>query len=104
MFNWASEQLNKISQTVAPPATDPPSRFVYCCQQRDEQGAMELVGQLAGAGMIVNQAKQAVSVRNILNKNVFYITCLVMSSQVWLTVLTRQATCIISIEQTINFC
>ncbi|GKY94231.1 hypothetical protein MPSEU_000388900 [Mayamaea pseudoterrestris] len=66
MFNWVTQQLETISQAVAPPPTDPPGLFVHCCTRADEQGAMEAAYQFgsdAGSAMpmslvIVNVAKQ----------------------------------------------
>ena len=51
MFSWASGKLSQLSETatgqfervaqkVAPPPTDPLGRFVYACQQGDEQAAI----------------------------------------------------------------
>uniref|UniRef100_A0A7S3KVZ5 Uncharacterized protein n=1 Tax=Amphora coffeiformis TaxID=265554 RepID=A0A7S3KVZ5_9STRA len=60
MLSWASSQFEKIAQTVAPPPTDPASRFLYCCQRGEEQEAMQLASQLPGSGVIVNQSKQQV--------------------------------------------
>jgi hypothetical protein len=57
MFSWASETFAKLSETVAPPPTDGASRFVYCCQRGDEEGAIAAVGEIPGAGCIVNVPK-----------------------------------------------
>ena len=68
MFSWASGtieklsanaagQLERLSQTVAPAPTDPPSRFVFCCQKGDEQGAIAAVSELADIGVMVSPAK-----------------------------------------------
>jgi hypothetical protein len=57
MFSWATSTFAKLSETVAPPATDGASRFVYCCQRGDEEGAIACVPEIPGAGCIVNNAK-----------------------------------------------
>lgn len=61
MLSWASSQIEKIAQTVAPPPTDPASRFLYCCQRGEENEAMQLASQLPGSGVIVNPTKQQVA-------------------------------------------
>jgi len=60
MLSWASSQFEKLAQTVAPPPTDPASRFVYCCQRGEENEAIQLASLLPGSGVIVNQSKQQV--------------------------------------------
>jgi hypothetical protein len=57
MFSWATSTFAKLSETVAPPATDGASRFVYCCQRGDEEGAIACVPEIPGAGCVVNNAK-----------------------------------------------
>jgi len=57
MFSWATEQFDKISNTLAPPPTDAPSRFVYCALRDDEAGAAACVPELHGAGAIVHAPK-----------------------------------------------
>jgi hypothetical protein len=43
MFSWATSQIEKIAQTVAPPPTDPPGRFVLACKSQDEDLAIQIV-------------------------------------------------------------
>jgi hypothetical protein len=57
MFGWATQQFEKLSQTVAPPPTDPASRFVFCCQKLDEDGAIKCVSELYGVATIVVAVK-----------------------------------------------
>lgn len=46
MFAWASETFEKLSQHVAPPATDPISRYIHACQRSDQEGAMIALQEL----------------------------------------------------------
>eukprot|EP00523_Entomoneis_sp_CCMP467_P011451 CAMPEP_0168723896 /NCGR_PEP_ID=MMETSP0724-20121128/3355_1 /TAXON_ID=265536 /ORGANISM="Amphiprora sp., Strain CCMP467" /LENGTH=726 /DNA_ID=CAMNT_0008770625 /DNA_START=48 /DNA_END=2228 /DNA_ORIENTATION=- len=58
MLSWATNQFERLSQTVAPPPEDPAGRFAYCCQRGDEDGATQLVPQLPnGMDTIVVPAK-----------------------------------------------
>ena len=57
MFNWATEQLEKLSQTVAPPPDDPSSRFVYCVQKNDEVGAQGCLAEIDPLYTIVQSTK-----------------------------------------------
>lgn len=57
MFNWATEKLEKLSQTVAPPPDDPTSRFVYCVQKNDEAGAQGCLAEIDPLHTIVQSTK-----------------------------------------------
>jgi len=57
MFNWATEKLEKLSQTVAPPPDDPSSRFVYCVQKNDEAGAQGCLAEIDPLHTIVQSTK-----------------------------------------------
>jgi hypothetical protein len=43
MFSWATSQLEILAQTVAPPPTDPKSKFVIACQKGEEDTALQLL-------------------------------------------------------------
>lgn len=45
MFAWASSTFENLIQTVAPAPTDPNTRILYCCQQGDEQAALQCLQQ-----------------------------------------------------------
>ena len=45
MFRWASNTLESLAQTVAPPPTDPLSRLYFAGQKRDEPAIMEILQQ-----------------------------------------------------------
>jgi len=45
MLSWASSRLERLAQTVAPPPTDPVTKFIYCCQRDDEEGALAVLQQ-----------------------------------------------------------
>ena len=57
MFNWATEKLEKLSQTVAPPPEDPVSRYVYCVQKHDEAGAQACLVEIDPLYTIVQSTK-----------------------------------------------
>jgi hypothetical protein len=57
MFNWATEKLEKLSQTVAPPPEDPVSRYVYCVQKHDEAGAQACLVEIDPLYTIVQSSK-----------------------------------------------
>ena len=57
MFAWASEQFDKISQTVAPPPTDSIGRFVYCTQRNDESGAQGCLAEMDPLQTVVQPNK-----------------------------------------------
>ena len=45
MFSWATSKLESLVQTVAPPPNDSNYQFLWCCQQGDEKGAMQVLLQ-----------------------------------------------------------
>lgn len=57
MLSWAADQLEKLSQTVAPPPTEPVSRFVYCVQKNDEASAMGCLAEIDPLYTIVQPTK-----------------------------------------------
>ena len=57
MLSWASDQFDKISQTVAPPPTDAAGRFAYAVQRLDENTAMGCIAEIDPVGTVVNQAR-----------------------------------------------
>lgn len=57
MFAWATEQLDKLSQTVAPPPTDAPGRYQYAVQRLDEETAMGCVAEFEPLYTVVNVTK-----------------------------------------------
>lgn len=57
MFSWATSTFEKLSEAVAPPPTDGASRFNYCCQRGDEQGAIAAAQEIPGVGCTVNASK-----------------------------------------------
>lgn len=61
MLSWASNALESLSQTVAPPPEDAAGRFVYCCRQGDNDGAMQCLHEIPGAGAVVNASKGQVA-------------------------------------------
>lgn len=57
MFAWASDQIDKISQTVAPPPTDAAGRFNYAVTRNDEPTAMGCIAEMDPIQTVVNHAK-----------------------------------------------
>ena len=57
MFQWASDQFDKISQTVAPPPTDAAGRFSYSVSRMDENAAMGCIAEIDPVQTVVNQSK-----------------------------------------------
>ena len=57
MFSWATQQLEILAQTVAPPPTDAPSRFVYCVQRNDEASAQSCLAEMDPLGTLVQPTK-----------------------------------------------
>jgi hypothetical protein len=57
MLSWASDQFDKISQTVAPPPTDAAGRFAYAVTRLDENTAMGCIAEIDPVGTVVNQAR-----------------------------------------------
>mmetsp|Transcript_21027 Transcript_21027/g.31722 ORF Transcript_21027/g.31722 Transcript_21027/m.31722 type:complete len:414 (-) Transcript_21027:55-1296(-) len=46
MLSWASQHLEKLAQTVAPPPTDAIGRFVYAVQRDDEASAQGCLAEM----------------------------------------------------------
>ncbi|KAG7338070.1 WW domain containing protein [Nitzschia inconspicua] len=57
MFQWATQQFEKISQTVAPPPTDAAGRFALACQRQEEETAMGCIAEIDPLSTVVNQVK-----------------------------------------------
>jgi hypothetical protein len=57
MFQWATQQFDKLSQTVAPPPTDAAGRFSYAVQRLEEETAMGCVAEIDPLRTVVNQVK-----------------------------------------------
>ncbi|VEU34893.1 unnamed protein product [Pseudo-nitzschia multistriata] len=57
MLAWASDQIEKISQTVAPPPTDAAGRFSYAVSRNDENSAMGCIAAIDPIQTVVNQSK-----------------------------------------------
>ena len=57
MFQWASDQFDKLSQTVAPPPTDAAGRFSYAITRLDENTAMGCIAEIDPLRTVVNQSK-----------------------------------------------
>lgn len=57
MFSWASQQLENLVQTVAPPPTDAQGRYVYCVQKGDETGAQSCLAEFDPLGTVVHPTK-----------------------------------------------
>jgi hypothetical protein len=57
MLGWASQQFEKLSQTVAPPPADANGRFVYSLQKNDEDGAMACVPEMDAARAVLNPTR-----------------------------------------------
>eukprot|EP00537_Pseudo-nitzschia_pungens_P011057 CAMPEP_0172385446 /NCGR_PEP_ID=MMETSP1061-20121228/3118_1 /TAXON_ID=37318 /ORGANISM="Pseudo-nitzschia pungens, Strain cf. pungens" /LENGTH=1522 /DNA_ID=CAMNT_0013114481 /DNA_START=89 /DNA_END=4660 /DNA_ORIENTATION=+ len=58
MFAWASEQFDKITQTVAPPPTDAAGRFSFAVSRNDEATAMGCIAEMTDpTHTVVNQAR-----------------------------------------------
>jgi hypothetical protein len=59
MFQWATEQFDKLSQTVAPPPTDPAGRFAFAVQRQEEEVAMGCIAEIDPSRTVVVPAKGA---------------------------------------------
>lgn len=57
MLAWASDQFDKISQTVAPPPTDAAGRFAYAVQRLDENTAMGCIAEIDPLRTVVNHSR-----------------------------------------------
>lgn len=57
MFAWATEQFDKLSQTVAPPPTDGAGRFAYAVQRLDEDGAMGCIAEIDPTNTVINSSR-----------------------------------------------
>jgi len=59
MFAWATEKLEVLSQTVAPPPTDAPGRYQYAVQRLDEDTAMGCIAEFEPLYTVVNHTKDS---------------------------------------------
>ena len=59
MFSWATQQLENLAQTVAPPPTDALSRFAYCIQRNDEVAAQSCLAEIDPLMEVVQPTKGA---------------------------------------------
>eukprot|EP00532_Pseudo-nitzschia_australis_P009349 CAMPEP_0168171906 /NCGR_PEP_ID=MMETSP0139_2-20121125/4953_1 /TAXON_ID=44445 /ORGANISM="Pseudo-nitzschia australis, Strain 10249 10 AB" /LENGTH=396 /DNA_ID=CAMNT_0008089487 /DNA_START=159 /DNA_END=1346 /DNA_ORIENTATION=+ len=57
MLAWASQQIEKISQTVAPPPSDAAGRFNYAVTRNDESTAMGCIAEIDPIQTVVNHAR-----------------------------------------------
>jgi WW domain/Ankyrin repeats (3 copies) len=57
MFAWATEKLDKLSQTVAPPPTDAVGRYLYAVQRLDEDTALGCIAELDPIYTVVTASK-----------------------------------------------
>ena len=62
MLGWASQQFEKLSQTVAPPPADANGRFTYAVQRGDEDGAMACVPEMDAARAVLNPTKRSYAI------------------------------------------
>ncbi len=59
MLRWATEQIDKLSQTVAPPPTDPAGRFAHSVQRQEEEAAMGCIAEMDPSMTVVVPARGA---------------------------------------------
>eukprot|EP00531_Pseudo-nitzschia_arenysensis_P017383 CAMPEP_0116125268 /NCGR_PEP_ID=MMETSP0329-20121206/5721_1 /TAXON_ID=697910 /ORGANISM="Pseudo-nitzschia arenysensis, Strain B593" /LENGTH=1109 /DNA_ID=CAMNT_0003619299 /DNA_START=125 /DNA_END=3451 /DNA_ORIENTATION=+ len=57
MFQWASDQFDKLTEAVAPPPTDAAGRFSYAVTRQDENTAMGIIAEIDPVRTVVNQSK-----------------------------------------------
>jgi len=57
MFQWASDQFDKLTEAVAPPPTDAAGRFSYAVTRQDENTAMGCIAEIDPTRTVVNQTK-----------------------------------------------
>jgi hypothetical protein len=57
MFSWATNKLEQLAQTVAPPPTDAVGRFVYSVQRNDEGGAQGCLAEMDPLHTMVQSTK-----------------------------------------------
>ena len=57
MFQWATDQFDKLTEVIAPPPTDAAGRFSYAVSKGDEKTALNLVVEIDIVRTVVNQSK-----------------------------------------------
>ena len=57
MFQWATDQFDKLTEVMAPPPTDAAGRFSYAVTREDESTAMGCIAEIDPVRTIVQQSK-----------------------------------------------
>ena len=90
MFRWATNTLESLAQTVAPPPTDPYSRIYLACQKREENIIMDIIhavpstssssSQQPSPGTMIQPPIQIHPTRTIIHESkgytLFHLACL----------------------------
>ena len=81
MLGWASQQFEKLSQTVAPPPADANGRFVYAVQRGDEDAAMACVQEMDAARAVLNPTKRSYAIHMACENSMDRLIRLLLTQQ-----------------------